>query len=153
LAPDLAPLIGTLTSSTKTSRRTRTLRAFAQNKLRILVASDLVSRGIDLLNLEHVINYDLPISETSYVHRVGRTARAGRKGCAWTLVEHAEARRFWRDFAGEGRGAVTTIGRDNKVERVRLGGEEDGEFAEGRVKEYEAALERLRGEAVGEGRR
>jgi ATP-dependent RNA helicase DDX51/DBP6 len=150
LAPDLAPLIGTLTSSTKTSRRTRTLRAFAQGKQRILVASDLVSRGIDLLNLEHVINYDMPISETSYVHRVGRTARAGKKGCAWTLVEHAEARRFWRDFAGEGKGAVTTIGRDGKVERVRVG---EDEFGDERVKAYEGALERLRGEAAGEGKK
>lgn len=147
LAPDLAPLIGTLTSSTKTSRRTRTLRAFSQGKLRILVASDLVSRGIDLLNLEHVVNYDLPISETSYVHRVGRTARAGRKGCAWTLVEHAEARRFWRDFAGEGKGAVTSIAREGKVERVSLG---DGEFGEERVREYEEALARLAREAAGE---
>ncbi|KAK4102476.1 P-loop containing nucleoside triphosphate hydrolase protein [Parathielavia hyrcaniae] len=152
LAPDLAPLIGTLTSSTKTSRRARTLRAFAQGKLRVLVASDLVSRGIDLLNLEHVVNYDVPISETSYVHRVGRTARAGRKGCAWTLLEHAEARRFWRDFAGEGKGAITSIVRAGTVERVRLG-PEGGEFGEGRVREYEAALERLRGEALGGGRR
>ncbi|KAL2185589.1 P-loop containing nucleoside triphosphate hydrolase protein [Thermothelomyces heterothallicus CBS 203.75] len=150
LAPDLAPLIGTLTSSTKTSRRTRTLRAFAQNKLRILVASDLVSRGIDLVNLEHVVNYDLPISETSYVHRVGRTARAGRRGCAWTLLEHAEARRFWRDFAGEGKGAVTTIGRSAPIERVRIGDGET-EFSEERVQEYERALERLRAEAVGGG--
>ncbi|KAH6622653.1 P-loop containing nucleoside triphosphate hydrolase protein [Chaetomium tenue] len=151
LSPDLAPLLGTLTSSTKTSRRARTLRAFAQGKLRILVASDLVSRGIDLLHLEHVINYDLPISETSYVHRVGRTARAGRKGCAWTLVEHAEARRFWRDFAGEGKGAVTSIGRGGAVERVRVG---EDEFGEERVKAYEGALERLREEAAGgEGRR
>ncbi|KAK3293613.1 P-loop containing nucleoside triphosphate hydrolase protein [Chaetomium fimeti] len=152
LSPDLAPLIGTLTSSTKTSRRARTLRAFAQGKLRVLVASDLVSRGIDLLNLEHVVNYDLPISETSYVHRVGRTARAGKRGCAWTLVEHAEARRFWREFAGEGKGAVTTIGREGLVERVRVG---EGEFAEERVKAYEGALERLREEAAGgrEGRR
>ncbi|EAQ84149.1 hypothetical protein CHGG_10553 [Chaetomium globosum CBS 148.51] len=151
LSPDLAPLLGTLTSSTKTSRRARTLRAFAQGKLRILVASDLVSRGIDLLNLEHVINYDLPISETSYVHRVGRTARAGRKGCAWTLVEHAEARRFWRDFAGEGKGAVTSIGREGPVERARVG---EDEFGEERVKAYEGALERLREEAAaGDGRR
>ncbi|KAK4121861.1 P-loop containing nucleoside triphosphate hydrolase protein [Parathielavia appendiculata] len=152
LAPDLTSLIGTLTSSTKTSRRARTLRAFAQGKLRILVASDLVSRGIDLLNLEHVINYDVPISETSYVHRVGRTARAGRKGCAWTLLEHAEARRFWRDFAGEGKGAVTSIVRAGKVERVRVG-PEGGEFEEERVKEYEAALERLRLEAQAVGRK
>ncbi|KAK4141978.1 P-loop containing nucleoside triphosphate hydrolase protein [Dichotomopilus funicola] len=154
LAPDLAPLIGTLTSSTKTSRRARTLRAFASpsSQLRILVASDLVSRGIDLLNLEHVINYDLPVTETSYVHRVGRTARAGRKGCAWTLVEHAEARRFWREFAGEGNGAVTSIGREGTVERVNVVGE--GGFGEEKVEEYERALEVLRREAVGgEGRR
>ncbi|KAL1839311.1 hypothetical protein VTJ49DRAFT_1639 [Mycothermus thermophilus] len=151
LLPDLAPLIGTLTSSTKTARRLRALRAFSQGRLCILVASDLVSRGIDLLNLEHVVNYDVPISETSYVHRVGRTARAGRKGCAWTLVEHAEARRFWREFAGEGKGAVTSIGRVGKVQRVRV--TEQEEFGEERVREYEGALERLRREAVGEGRK
>ncbi|KAK4152594.1 P-loop containing nucleoside triphosphate hydrolase protein [Chaetomidium leptoderma] len=154
LSPDLEPLIGTLTSSTKTSRRTRTLRAFAQGKLRILVASDLVSRGIDLLNLEHVINYDLPISETSYVHRVGRTARAGKKGCAWTLVEHAEARRFWREYAGEGKGASTSIVRADKVERIRIGEDTgDGGFGEERVKVYEEALGRLSREAGGEGRK
>ncbi|KAK3343604.1 P-loop containing nucleoside triphosphate hydrolase protein [Lasiosphaeria hispida] len=153
LSPDFAPLIGTLTSSTKTSRRAHTLRAFAQGKLQILVASDLVSRGIDLLNLDHVINYDLPISETSYVHRVGRTARAGRAGHAWTLVEYNEARRFWRDFAGEGKGATTNIIRSGKVDRVRIGGgEEGGKYGEDRVKVYEAALEQLRVEA-GEGRK
>ncbi|KAL2265807.1 hypothetical protein VTJ83DRAFT_6907 [Remersonia thermophila] len=154
LLPDLAPLIGTLTSSTKTARRLRALRAFSQGRLRILVASDLVSRGIDLLNLEHVVNYDVPMSETSYVHRVGRTARAGRKGCAWTLVEHAEARRFWREFAGEGKGAATSIRRAGKVQRVRISeGGEGEEFGEARVKEYEGALERLKREAAGEGRR
>ncbi|KAK3939284.1 P-loop containing nucleoside triphosphate hydrolase protein [Diplogelasinospora grovesii] len=152
LAPDLAPLIGTLTSSTKTSKRMETLRAFARGKLRILVASDLVSRGIDL-DLDHVVNYDIPLSETSYVHRVGRTARAGRAGYAWTLLEHAEARRFWRDFAGEGKGASTAILRSRKVERVRLqADEEDGKasgFSEERVKAYESALEQLRREAAG----
>ncbi|KAK0705558.1 P-loop containing nucleoside triphosphate hydrolase protein [Lasiosphaeris hirsuta] len=153
LSPDLAPLIGTLTSSTKTSRRAHTLRAFAQGKLQILVASDLVSRGIDLLNLDHVINYDLPISETSYVHRVGRTARAGRAGHGWTLVEYNEARRFWRDFVGEGKGATTNIIRSGKVDRVRIGGEEEGgKYGEDRVKVYEAALDQLRVEA-GEGRK
>ncbi|KAK3320543.1 P-loop containing nucleoside triphosphate hydrolase protein [Cercophora scortea] len=156
LSPDLAPLLGTLTSSTKTSKRAATLRAFARGKLRVLVASDLVSRGIDLANLDHVINYDLPISETSYIHRVGRTARAGRAGHAWTLVEHAEARRFWRDFAGEGKGAATTIMRNGKVERVRVGGgdekSEGGKFGEERVRAYELALEQLKKEA-GEGRR
>ncbi|KAK1834502.1 P-loop containing nucleoside triphosphate hydrolase protein [Podospora conica] len=148
LAPDLAPLIGTLNSTTKTSKRAHTLRLFAQGKLRILVASDLVSRGIDLLNLDHVINYDLPITETSYVHRVGRTARAGRAGHAWTLVEYSEARRFWRDFVGEGKEAATTITRSSKVERVRIGGGEDGEkYSEERAKQLEEALGQLREEA------
>ena len=157
LCPSLSSLIGTLTSSTKTSRRARTLRQFAQGNIRVLVASDLVSRGIDLLNLEHVVNYDLPISQTGYVHRVGRTARAGRKGCAWSLVEWKEGRRFWGSFAGEeikGRaddvdgengGCRIVRGEGRKVERVRVG-EEDG-FGEERVREYERALEVLGKEA------
>ncbi|EGO56066.1 hypothetical protein NEUTE1DRAFT_83030 [Neurospora tetrasperma FGSC 2508] len=161
LPPSFAPLIGTLTSSTKTSVRLRTLRAFTSGKLRILVASDLVSRGIDLSNLDHVINYDLPLSETSYVHRVGRTARAGREGKAWTLVEFAEARRFWREFVGEGSGAVCNVKRaeGRTVERVRVteGMDEEGEkkknggFGEERVKELEKALEVLRVEATKRG--
>ncbi|KAK4225794.1 P-loop containing nucleoside triphosphate hydrolase protein [Podospora fimiseda] len=148
LAPELAGQIGTLTSATKTIRRTRTLRSFAAGKLRILVASDLVSRGIDLENLEHVINYDLPMTETSYVHRVGRTARAGRAGHAWTIFEHSEARRFWRDFAGEGKNAHTNILRSGQVERVRLTDSED--FSEERIKAYETALQQLQKEAKGQ---
>ncbi|KAK4197070.1 P-loop containing nucleoside triphosphate hydrolase protein [Triangularia verruculosa] len=159
LVPSLAHLIGTLTSTTKTIRRTRTLRAFTQGKLRILVASDIASRGLDLPNLEHVINYDLPISETAYVHRVGRTARAGRAGAAWTLLEHSEARRFWRDFAGEGKGASTNILRSTPVERVRLGHKvekvfddkeeaKEDDFSEERVQAYEKALEQLQREAT-----
>ncbi|KAK4178780.1 P-loop containing nucleoside triphosphate hydrolase protein [Triangularia setosa] len=158
LVPSLMHLIGTLTSTTKTIRRTRTLRAFTQGKLRILVASDIASRGLDLPNLEHVINYDLPISETAYVHRVGRTARAGRAGAAWTLLEHSEARRFWRDFAGEGKGASTNILRSTPVERVRLGKkiekvsddkeETEEDFTEERVQAYEKALAQLQQEAT-----
>ncbi|KAA8627882.1 hypothetical protein SMACR_08159 [Sordaria macrospora] len=169
LLPSLSSQIGTLTSSTKTSVRLRTLRAFSSGKLRILVASDLVSRGIDLSNLDHVINYDLPLSETSYVHRVGRTARAGREGKAWTMVEFAEARRFWREFVGEGQGAVCNVKRaeGRTVERVRVteGMEEkkagkegeqrekkkNGGFSEERVKALEEALEMLRVEATKRG--
>ncbi|KAK3396759.1 P-loop containing nucleoside triphosphate hydrolase protein [Sordaria brevicollis] len=166
LPPHLSSLIGTLTSSTKTSTRLSTLRSFLSGKLRILVASDLVSRGIDLPNLDHVINYDLPLSATSYVHRVGRTARAGREGRAWNLVEYAEGRRFWREFCGEGMGAeeecVVRRGEGQKVERVRVvegveikeGGEKgerkkNGGFSEERVRELERCLEVVRGEAMG----
>ncbi|CAK7565146.1 MAG: ATP-dependent RNA helicase dbp6 [Sporothrix epigloea] len=104
LAPDLAPLIGTITSTTRTSERRKTLRAFGGNdtsrKLRILVATDLAARGIDLPSLDHVINYDMPPSVEFYVHRVGRTARAGASGHAWTLYTKKQAGWFWPVIAG-----------------------------------------------------
>lgn len=55
-----------------------------------LVCSDLISRGIDIDHVSHVVSYDAPVDMRKYVHRVGRTARAGREGCAWTLVEEQE---------------------------------------------------------------
>lgn len=55
-----------------------------------LVCSDLISRGIDISHVSHVVSYDVPVDMRKYVHRVGRTARAGRAGDAWTLVEEQE---------------------------------------------------------------
>ena len=55
-----------------------------------LVCSDVISRGIDIPNVSHVVNYDAPLDIHKYVHRVGRTARAGKSGDAWTLVEDKE---------------------------------------------------------------
>ena len=55
-----------------------------------LVCSDLISRGIDISHVSHVVSYDAPVDMRKYVHRVGRTARAGRAGDAWTLVEEQE---------------------------------------------------------------
>jgi ATP-dependent RNA helicase DDX51/DBP6 len=55
-----------------------------------LICSDLIARGIDLPSVTHVISYDAPVDMRKYVHRVGRTARAGREGTAWTLVEKQE---------------------------------------------------------------
>lgn len=64
-----------------------------------LVCSDLISRGIDISHVSHVISYDVPVDMRKYVHRVGRTARAGREGDAWTLVEQQEVcdcvLKFW----------------------------------------------------------
>jgi ATP-dependent RNA helicase DDX51/DBP6 len=57
-----------------------------------LVCSDLISRGIDISSVSHVVSYDVPVDMRKYVHRVGRTARAGRAGDAWTLVEGQEVR-------------------------------------------------------------
>lgn len=55
-----------------------------------LVCSDLISRGIDISHVAHVVSYDAPVDMRKYVHRVGRTARAGRAGAAWSLVEEQE---------------------------------------------------------------
>ncbi len=157
LSPSLAPLVGTLTSTTRTSDRGKTLRAFAGKRLRVLVASDLAARGIDLPELDHVINYDMPPSVESYVHRVGRTARAGHGGHAWTLFTKKEAGWFWPEVAGQGKGRGTggTITRSNKVEKVTIGAGDEangiqptGKFGDERVAEYEAALERLGKEAT-----
>lgn len=153
LSPPLSALIGTLTSTTPTAARRRTLAAFTHRKLRILVASDLVARGIDLPELDHVVNYDVPGSAAAYVHRVGRTARAGRRGAAWTLVSNAEAAWFFRKIGAEGKGREGgRVGRSGKVERVRVGDEGEDGFGDERVRAYESALEQL-GREAGEGRR
>jgi ATP-dependent RNA helicase RhlE len=69
------------------SQRTAALAGFQQGKIRILVATDLASRGIHVDDIAHVINYDLPAIPEDFIHRVGRTARAGGHGVASTLFE------------------------------------------------------------------
>ena len=66
--------------------RDRVMRSFRDGKVRILVATDVVGRGIDVSNISHIINYDLPQSSDDYVHRVGRTGRMGREGVAFSFV-------------------------------------------------------------------
>ena len=68
------------------SKRNQIMTKFRSGKLGVLIASDLASRGIDVDGISHVINYDLPEDPDLYVHRIGRTARAGRGGVAWALV-------------------------------------------------------------------
>ena len=68
--------------------------------MRSLVCSDLISRGIDISHVSHVVSYDAPVDMRKYVHRVGRTARAGRSGDAWTLVEEQEVSRSYISRAG-----------------------------------------------------
>ncbi len=70
--------------------RERTLSRFRDGDLRVLVATDLAARGIDVDGISHVINYDLPVDPESYVHRIGRTARAGRAGAAVSLCSNDE---------------------------------------------------------------
>ncbi len=76
------------------SQRTKTLAGFAKGRTRILVATNVAARGLDIPNVSHVVNYDLPEDVETYVHRIGRTARAGKDGVAATLVGEAEVREF-----------------------------------------------------------
>ena len=68
------------------SKRERIVKQLKAGKLEVLVASDLAARGLDVGGISHVINYDLPDDPEVYVHRIGRTARIGRKGIAWSFV-------------------------------------------------------------------
>ncbi|MDQ4128146.1 MAG: DEAD/DEAH box helicase [Actinomycetota bacterium] len=76
------------------SQRTKTLAGFARGRTRILVATNVAARGLDIPDVSHVVNYDLPEDVETYVHRIGRTARAGKDGVAATLVGEAEVREF-----------------------------------------------------------
>jgi ATP-dependent RNA helicase RhlE len=72
------------------AQRTEALAGFKNNKFRVLVATDIVARGIDVTLLDHVINFDVPHTPDDYIHRVGRTARAEATGDAFTFVSHEE---------------------------------------------------------------
>lgn len=72
--------------------RNRVMGKFRDGTLSVLVASDLASRGIDVQGITHVVNFDLPDEADAYVHRIGRTARAGREGIAWSLVRTDEGK-------------------------------------------------------------
>ncbi|MGH6859922.1 MAG: DEAD/DEAH box helicase [Phyllobacterium sp.] len=72
--------------------RTTMLANFKDNKLKILVASDVAARGLDIPDVSHVFNFDVPIHSEDYVHRIGRTGRAGRSGKAFTLVTPADVK-------------------------------------------------------------
>jgi len=68
-------------------KRSKVMDQMRQGKVDVLVASDLAARGLDIHHISHVINYDLPDDPEIYIHRIGRTARAGQKGVAWSFVE------------------------------------------------------------------
>ncbi len=72
------------------NQRDRVLAAFREGTVRTLVATDIAARGIDVTGVSHVINFDLPNVPESYVHRIGRTARAGREGIAISFCDHEE---------------------------------------------------------------
>ncbi len=71
-------------------QRTRTIKRLRTGDIRVLVATDVAARGIDILTVSHVINFDLPMCAEDYVHRIGRTGRAGAKGVATSFASHKD---------------------------------------------------------------
>ncbi|EMC92068.1 hypothetical protein BAUCODRAFT_38096 [Baudoinia panamericana UAMH 10762] len=136
LQPAWSSLITTLTRTQSTKRKSSNT---LNDKPSITIATDRAARGLDHLaqrNITHVIQYDVPRSVESYVHRVGRTARAGRLGEAWTLYTHTEARWFLHEVA-----RATPIRRAQAVEKVKL-----DEFEKELSLRYREVLEAMRQE-------
>jgi superfamily II DNA/RNA helicase len=75
-------------------QRMSSLSDFRSGKLRVLIATDLAARGIDIEELPTVINFELPRSPNDYIHRIGRTGRAGKRGTAISLICDAEEQHF-----------------------------------------------------------
>jgi ATP-dependent RNA helicase DeaD len=73
-------------------QRDRVMKSFRSGQIQLLVATDVAARGLDIPHVSHVVNYDLPSAPEVYVHRIGRTGRAGREGVAVTIVEPREQR-------------------------------------------------------------
>ena len=76
------------------NKRDRVIAAFRNKKYRILVATDVAARGLDIPHIEHVINYDIPQCAEDYIHRIGRTARAGAKGSALNLITPSDKNKW-----------------------------------------------------------
>ncbi|KAL6201181.1 hypothetical protein ACLB2K_024896 [Fragaria x ananassa] len=76
--------------------RSKTLEAFRKGKIQVLVSTDAMTRGMDVEGVKNVINYDMPAYIKTYVHRAGRTARAGQTGCCYSLFREKEVQRFYK---------------------------------------------------------
>ena len=120
------------------AQRERALRDLKRGRIQVLVATDIASRGIDVEDLTHVINYDVPMAPEDYLHRIGRTARADATGDAYTLMSPEEDRdmKAIERFLGKGIVRVTIPDFDYKKQPTTLAGEEKG-GGRGRERERE----------------
>ncbi len=103
--------VGLLHGDLTQTMRTNTLSSFKKGEILVLIASDVAARGIDIENLDCVINYDVPINPEDYVHRIGRTGRAGKSGTAITFVSQ-EDQNAWNQ--------IQTLIKDNVTEYPSL---------------------------------
>lgn len=143
LEPSFKKYMKTMTRASTADAARKLLKSFNTGDVKILIASDAASRGLDIPSITHVINYDMPTSITSYVHRVGRTARAGKPGQALTLFSKTEAAWFWKQIA-----AGDNIRRGEK-KVIRMDWKEKDVTGDGKKKAYRAALKKLEGAVKG----
>ena len=116
-------------------QRERALASFETGAVDTLVATDVAARGIDVADITHVINYDIPATRDDYVHRIGRTARAGARGVGVTLVAHEQARELagmvgdlglHRELELAGMSPAASQTHASSPQRARRGGERPG---------------------------
>ncbi|KAK7204397.1 hypothetical protein BZA70DRAFT_280654 [Myxozyma melibiosi] len=129
--------IGLVNGEVDTNKRKKTLKEFAKGEISLIICTDIIARGMDIESVKHVINYDIPISGREYIHRVGRTARAGKEGTAWSLVSRPEAKWF-KEMAGK-------IKRSKTQKLLRR----EVTVWEGQEEVYETALESLERQVKG----
>jgi ATP-dependent RNA helicase DeaD len=88
--------VATMHGDLEQSKRERIMKAFKEGKIVYLVATDVVGRGIDVVDISHIINFDLPLDPENYVHRIGRTGRMGKDGVAISFVLPEEGKELTR---------------------------------------------------------
>jgi len=91
LAPKFVDKIGLIHSNKSQNNRFDTLRSFKENEIPILIATDIVARGLDISDVSHVVNFDVPEVAENYMHRIGRTGRADKNGVSITFITKADA--------------------------------------------------------------
>ncbi|KAG2110952.1 P-loop containing nucleoside triphosphate hydrolase protein [Suillus discolor] len=125
-------VVRSYSSDLPANERRTILEKFKAQEIHLLICSDLISRGIDISHVSHVVSYDAPVDIRKYVHRVGRTARAGRTGDAWTLVEEQEAHYF--------KSMLRSAGHLERVRRMRISEKDTVSL----LSAYETSLRSLR---------
>jgi superfamily II DNA/RNA helicase len=118
---DMGHQVASLHGGMPQGRRSRVLQGLRSRHLRVLVATDVAARGIDVPSISHVINYGLPMKAEDYVHRIGRTGRAGRAGLAVTLAERSDRHMVQRiqHFTTQNIPVATILGLEPKRPEVR----------------------------------
>ncbi|KAG0098162.1 ATP-dependent RNA helicase dbp6 [Podila epicladia] len=129
----LSPIVvAEYSSDLPKAKRQQILRQFNAGEIHLLICSDLISRGMDLSPVSVVINYDVPVYMKKYIHRVGRTARAGKTGTAYSLVEMQEARHF--------KEMIAKAGHWEKISRIKVNDQDTKDLVPG----YKRALSGLK---------